>query len=133
MKFLTLLITASLLGACGTKSSDEEQVRALITSVEEAAESRDTSDVLETIASDYTDSQGFDRAQLQTFLRGYFLANPKIELLMNVHDLQFPVEGLGRARIDITSLPAGDRATLQVEFRKEGSKWRVSRADRVRD
>ena len=133
MKFLPLCFTAIFLAACGARSSDEQQVRELLDTAEAAAESRDTSDVLETIASDYTDAQGFDRAQLQTFLRGYFLANPKIELLMNVHDLQFPVEGLGRARIDITSLPAGDRATLQVEFRKEGSKWRVSRADRVRD
>ena len=133
MKFFTGFVAAIFLVACGTRSSDEEQVRELIISVENAAEARDASDVLEFVAADYDDSQGLDRAELQNFLRGYFLAHPKIELLVSVEDLQFPVEGLGRARLGITSLPAGDRATLQVEFRKENGNWRVARADRLRE
>lgn len=133
MKFLSLCVAVILLAACASRSSDEEQVRALLDAAETAAEARDTSDVLAVIASDYSDSQGFDRAQLQGFLRGYFLANPRVEILLTVQDLEFPVEGLGRARVGIASLPAGDRATLQVEFRKEGGSWLVSRADRVRE
>jgi hypothetical protein len=133
MKLSALFAAATLLAACGSRSSDEEQVRELLESAENAAEARDTSDVLAAIASDYSDSQGFDRAQLQNFLRGYFLANPRVEILMTVQELEFPVEGLGRARVGLTSLPAGDRATLQLEFRKEGGEWRVVRADRVRD
>jgi hypothetical protein len=43
------------------------------------------------------------------------------------------VEGLGRARVAITSLPAGDRVTLQVELRQDGGDWRVARADRIRE
>ncbi len=133
MKFVSLCVAVIFLAACGSRSSDEEQVRALLDAAEAAAEARDTRDVLEVIASDYSDSQGFDRAQLQGFLRAYFLANPRVEILLTVQDLEFPVEGLGRARVGITSLPAGDRATLQVEFRKEGARWLVSRADRVRN
>ena len=133
MKFVSLCVAVIFLAACGSRSSDEEQVRALLDAAEAAAEARDTRDVLEVIASDYSDSQGFDRAQLQGFLRAYFLANPHVEILLTVQDLEFPVEGLGRARVGITSLPAGDRATLQVEFRKEGARWLVSRADRVRN
>ena len=133
MKFVSLCVAVIFLAACGSRSSDEEQVRALLDAAEAAAEARDTRDVLEVIASDYSDSQGFDRAQLQGFLRAYFLANPRVEILLTVQDLEFPVEGLGRARVGVTSLPAGDRATLQVEFRKEGARWLVSRADRVRN
>ena len=137
MKFFTVLVAVTSavisLSACGARSSDEEKVRELFASVETAAEARDASDVLAVVASDYSDSQGFDRAQLQGFLRGYFLANPRVEILLTVQDLEFPVEGLGRARVGITSLPAGDRATLQVEFRKEGGSWLVARADRVRE
>ena len=133
MKFLFAGLVAVFLSACGARSSDAEQVRELIVTAENAAESRDASDVLDVVASDYSDSQGFDRAQLQNFLRGYFLAHPKIELLVNVQDLQFPVEGLGRATVDVTSLPAGDRVTLKVEFRKENGAWRVARVDRSRD
>jgi len=134
MKFLfSGLVAVASLSACGSRSSDEQQVRDLIITAENAAESRDASDVLDVVATSYRDSQGFDRAQLQNFLRGYFLAHPKIELLVNVQDLHFPVEGLGRATVDVTSLPAGDRATLELELRQETGAWRVVRADRARD
>lgn len=133
MKFVALSLAVFLLFACGSRSSDESQVRALIANAENAAEARDTSDVLDVIAADYTDSQGFDRAQLRNFLRVYFLANPRIELLARVQDLQFPVDGLARARIDLTVLPAGDRVTLDVEFRRQENRWLVARADRLRE
>ena len=134
MKFLTVLITAGLLAACGTRTSDEEQVRALIDELESAAEARDASDVLEFVASDYEDAQGFDRAQLQNFLRGYFLANPKIELLVNVESLEFPADGLAQAQLSVTrvSLSDPDRLHLEVELRRAGGEWRVKRAERIR-
>jgi hypothetical protein len=134
MKFaFTLLLATTLLAACGARSSDETQLRELIDAVETAAEARDTSDVLAHVARDYSDGQGFDRTQLQNFLRGYFLAHPRVELLVGIENLEFPVDGLGRARVDITSLPAGDRVALQVEFRREDGKWRASRADQIRE
>ncbi|HEX6638327.1 MAG TPA: hypothetical protein VF033_11785 [Steroidobacteraceae bacterium] len=133
MKILTGFVIAMLLMSCAERSSDESQVRELIVTAENAAEARDASDVLDVVAADYSDSNGFDRAQLQNFLRAYFLAHPRIEVLANVQDLQFPVAGLGRARIDVTVLPSGDHAALQVEFRKEGGTWAVVRADQVRD
>jgi hypothetical protein len=133
MKFLTVCLAVILLSACANHSSDEERVRAVIAAAEQAAEARDASDVLEFLASDYSDSQGSDRTRLQNFLRGYFLANPKIELLVSVSELEIPVPGLARARVAVASLPAGDRATFRVEFRQEGGEWRVARADRIRD
>ena len=133
MKFLAVLLTIFALSGCGARSSDEQQVRELIDGAEAAAEARDAGDVLAFVASDYSDSSGFDKTQLQNFLRGYFLVNPKIELLVSISELEFPVAGLGRARVGVTSLPAGDRATVQVEFRKQAGTWRVVRADRVRD
>jgi hypothetical protein len=134
MKFsFTLLLATTLLTACGARSSDETQVRGLIDAVETAAESRDASDVLEHVARDYSDGQGFDKTRLQNFLRGYFLAHPRVELLVGVENLEFPADGLGRARVDITSLPAGDRVALQVELRREDGEWRVARADQVRE
>lgn len=137
MKFSTtpvaILAATILLAACGARSSDEEKLHALIDAVEAAAEARDSSDVLEHVASNYSDSRGLDKTQLRNFLRGYFLANPKIELLVSVADLEIPVPGLARARVTVTSVLAGDREVLQVEFRQEGGQWRVVRADRARD
>ena len=89
--------------------------------------------MLDLVADDYEDAQGFDRAQLRNFLRGYFLAHPKIELLVNIESLEFLADGLAQAEITVTSLALNDpdHARLKVEFRREGGGWKVRRADRL--
>jgi hypothetical protein len=131
MKFLTVLMIASTLLACSARDDDEAQVRAALAAMEEAAEARDASDVLEHVASSYADSRGTDRAELQNFLRGYFLTNPRIEVILDIEQLEIPVAGLAQARVEVTVLPAGDRAVFAVELRREDGQWRVTRADRV--
>lgn len=133
MKFFTVLVAFVVLAACGTRSSDEEQVREVIAGVESAAEERDASDVLAFVADDYEDARGFDKRQLQNFLRGYFLANPKLELLVSVESLEFPADGLAQAEITVTrvSLSDPEHERLKVEFRRSGGEWRVQRADRL--
>ena len=133
MKFVTLLICASFLAACATDSSDEERVRLVIDSVEAAAEARDASDVLEHVADNYADSRDMDKAQLRDFLRGYFLIHPKLELLVTVESLEFPVDGLAQAVITVTTVEFTDPdlQRLKVEFRRSGDAWKVVRADRL--
>ena len=128
-----ILLATILLAACGAKTSDEQQVRALIDEVETAAEARDTSDVLEHVSDDFADSGGLDKTQLQDFLRGYFLAHPKLELVVNIESLQFPVDGLAQAVVSVTTveLTDPDLQRLKVEFRRSGSTWQVARAERV--
>ena len=133
MKFLPLILAASLLVACGAKTSDEEQVRALISAVETAAEDRDTSDVLTHVADNYVDSAGFDRMQLKNFLIGYFLAHPKVELLVTIDSLEFPVDGLAQAVVTVATveLTDPDVRRLKVEFRRMENGWKVVRTGRV--
>ena len=133
MKFLTGFCVVIFLCGCSARTSDEEKVRAVITAMENAAEARDTGDVLKWVADDYADSQGFDRAELTNYLRAYFLAHPKIELMVSVENLEFPADGLAQAQVTVTRLGLGDtdRAALKVEFRRAGGEWRVSRSDRV--
>ena len=128
-----IFLAAILLAACGAKSSEEEQVRALISAIETAAEARDTSDVLEHVADNYVDSNGFDKSQLRNFLLGYFLAHPRVEVLVNIESLEFPVDGLAQAVISLATveLTDPDMQRLKVEFRRSGSAWQVVRADRV--
>lgn len=132
MKFLTLFVAVIFLAGCGSRSSDDEQVRALIQAVEAAAEARDSSDVLAHVSESYTDERG-DKAQLRHTLRGYFLAYPKIELRVDIESLEFPVPGLAQAVVDITALPAGHHLKLDVEFHKNEGKWLAVRADGARD
>jgi hypothetical protein len=133
MKFLTVFIAASSLAACGAKSSDEEQVRAVVSGVETAAEARDASDVLEHVADSYADSAGFDKARLQNLLRGYFLAHPRLELLVTIDSLEFPVDGMAQAVVSVATveLTDPDIQRLKVEFRRSEAGWQVVRADRV--
>ncbi|HET9475387.1 MAG TPA: hypothetical protein VFO82_15915 [Steroidobacteraceae bacterium] len=133
MKDLTLLIVTVALVSCGAKSSDEQRVRDVVAAMETAAESRDASDVLEHVAQNYEDAQGFDRAQLTNFLRGYFLAHPRIELLVVFESLYFPADGLAHAIISVANLAPGDadHERFKVEFRREGDAWQLSRADRL--
>jgi hypothetical protein len=136
MKFSPVLILAFVLAGCSSASSDEQQVRELVANAEEAAEERDVGDVLELVGAQYADAQGNTRDSLALFLRAYFAAHPKLELVTRVDDLQFPVEGLARARVTMRGLEldrfsVGESVTLDVELRREGGEWRVVRADRV--
>jgi ketosteroid isomerase-like protein len=128
-----IFVAALLLAACSAKSSDEVQVRELFASAEAAAEARDTADVLELVADDYSDAQSFDKPSLQNFLRLYFLAHPKIELIVSIEKLEFPVPGLAQTEISVATVGGGDAnlQRLKVELRKSGDDWRVSRADRL--
>ncbi|HEV7609774.1 MAG TPA: hypothetical protein VGO61_20735 [Steroidobacteraceae bacterium] len=133
MKFLASVAATFLLVACAAKSSDEERVRELIANIEAAAEARDASDVLEYVADDYADSSGVDKQQLRDFLRGYFLAHPKLELVVSIESLEFPVDGLAQAVVTVAAVQLGDPdlQRLKVEFRRTKDEWRVARADRV--
>ena len=137
MKFSTnaspILLATILLAACGATTSDEQQVRALIDEVETAAEARDASDVLEHVADDFVDAGGLDKTQLRDFLRGYFLAHPRLDLVVNIESLEFPVDGLAQAVIGVTTVELTDpnRTQLKVEFRRSAGGWQVARADRV--
>ena len=128
--------------AC-SRSSDEDQIRAVIDSAEQAAEARDTSDVMQWVGERYQDDLGNDRAQLRNLLRAFFLMHPKIELLVNIKDVK--IETATRARVhielsmlgtelsgDSTSLTAKSRP-LRIDFRKIDSKWQVVRVERRRD
>jgi len=135
MKFSSVLILSSLV-ACSSATSDEQRVREIIASAEAAAESRDVGDVLDLVGADYTDAQGNTRDSLRGFLRVFFAAHPKLELATGIDSLEFPVDGLARARItvrglDLDRLNAGESVELDVELRRAGGEWRVVRADRV--
>jgi hypothetical protein len=138
MKFFPLCFAVTSvvisLSACGARANDEEQVRELFASAETAAEDRDASDVLALVADDYEDENGFDKAQLRDFLRGYFLANPRIDLLVNVQSLEFPADGIAQAELTVTRVSLSDPQQLHlgVELRRTDGGWRVKRADRVR-
>jgi hypothetical protein len=137
MKFSLVLILSCLV-ACSSASSDEEKVRALVASAEKSAEARDVGDVLDLVADDYADAQGNTRDSLKLFLHAWFAAHPKLDLVTGIDNLEFPVDGLARARVTVRGLDldrfgTGESVELDVELRRESGEWRVVRADRARE
>jgi hypothetical protein len=134
MKFLPVLILATILCACGARSTDEERVREVFASAEEAAEARDSSDLLALVSDEYSDAQGLDKTSLRDFLRVWFLAHPKLEVIVTVESLEFPADGLAQAELAVAQVALGDTSLtrLRVELRRDGDEWRVVRADRRR-
>lgn len=140
---LIISIASATISSC-SRGTDEEQIRALIESAEIAAEARDVSDLMEWVADDYTDERGANKDELQQLLRAYFVMHPKIELLVNVGEIELETANRARVQVDVAMLGtrmgggpeqaslAGDLEALQVELRRIDGDWRVSRADRVR-
>ena len=138
MKFSPALILSCALIACSSTTSDEQRVRDLIASAETAAEARDVGDVLDLVGDDYADAQGNTRDSLKLFLRAFFAAHPKLELVTSIDSVEFPVDGLARARVavrglDLDRFDAGDSVVLDLELRRQSGEWRVVRADRAHE
>lgn len=137
--FITLSALAVTLFVGCSSSTDEQQVHELLDAAETAIETRDASDTLELVADDYKDNQGSDKSQVRQYLLAYFLSHPKIELIVNTGEIEFETKNLAHVRIDVvivgtqsadTSFSA-DAPAFKVELRRDDSKWRVTRVDRI--
>lgn len=119
------------LQACGQKPDREAAVRAVLDQAEQAAESRDVGAAMELVSEDYADAEGLDRRGLQQFVRGYFVLNPRIELLVRIESIEFPESNRARVRLQIGSVATrleADRFT--VELVDESGSWRLLRTER---
>ena len=136
-------VAVALVASCSKEESAEQQVRAVIAHAEERAEERDVSDLAALVSADYSDERGFDKKQLTSYLRGWFVLHPSVNLLVRIDSLEFPAENLARAEVTVGMLGrrgtaeswdlAAELETLEVELLDEGGEWRVIRADRRRD
>jgi hypothetical protein len=137
------LFAVALLAACADRSAPEEQVRAVLDAVEQAAEARDVADVMQHVADDYGDDNAFDKAKLRDFVRGYFVINPSLELVVRIDSIDFPSPDLARVQIGVASVARRgtaegaldavnlDYQALRVELVRESGDWFVRRVDRA--
>jgi endonuclease YncB( thermonuclease family) len=133
------LLAAVVVGGCGT-SDPEAELRALLAAAEQAAEAREIGFFDDLVGAGYRDSRGQDRAELLRMLRGYFLANQRIEIVSRVDEVA--LEGADAARAVVhagllgqrsgAELLAGVDADLyrfELELVKDGGEWRIIGAD----
>ena len=98
---------ASCVAGCGT-GSPESEIAELLAAAEEAAEARDAGSFADLIGDAYRDARGNDRDALLRTVRGYFLANQRIEIVSVVDEIV--LEGEDAARAVVHAGLAGQRA-----------------------
>ena len=145
MRLLTLLrspfswVALLLLTACSDDGSPEQQVRAVIESMEVAAEARDVGDLMEHISASYRDAQGQARTEASRYARGYFIANQSVHLLTRVESLEFPAPDEARVKLQVgmagrAGAPgqaglSADLYDFDLALVLEDGEWKVSYAD----
>lgn len=136
MRFAGLALI--FLAGCSDDAAPEQQVRAVIESMELAAEARDVGDLMEHVSAAYRSADGQDRAETSRYVRGYFVANPSIHLLTRIESLEFPATDEARLKLQVGMAgrdgqgAAGLNADLynfDVVLVREGGEWKVSYAN----
>lgn len=130
---LALLLLALL--ACAEAATPEQQVRAALAALEEAAERGDTSAFAELVSADYSDPYGHDREKLRAFVAFHVMQSGRgREVVVRVRDVTFTDES--RAVVTLALGLAGARGSrgLAAEVyavdldlvREDEGAWRVS-------
>lgn len=135
-------LMAAALAGCGSRSTPEDELRAVMAQAEAAAEDRDAADLLGLVAADYRDDRGNDAGEIGRYLRGFLIANQSIHLLTRVDDIEIMGEGVARVRATVGMLGreaaaggdagwdlAGSVYEFDLTFARDDGEWRVTRAD----
>jgi len=135
------LASALAVLATGCAADDPEaEVRALLAAAEAAAEGRDTGFFGDALAESYRDARGNDREAMLRRLRGYFIANQRIELVTRIDEIVIEGEGTARAVVHAGMLGRRTGAPLidgidadlyrfELELVNAGGDWQVIGAD----
>jgi hypothetical protein len=136
---LGLACAALLLAGCADDSTPEQQVRAVIESMEVAAEARDVGDLMEHVSANYRDAQGQGPAEASRYARGYFVANQSIHLLTRIESLEFPAPDEARVKLQVGMAGRGgeqgaaglsaDLYDFDLALVREAGEWKLSYAD----
>jgi hypothetical protein len=134
------LAPAAALGAvlavgCATSDSDAE-IRALLAAAAEAAEARDAGFFADAVGLGYRDARGNDREQLLRTVRGYFLANQRVDVVSRVEDVVLEGEDAARAVVyaGLLGRSAGEQVAggveadlyrFDLELVDDGGDWRI--------
>jgi hypothetical protein len=136
---MNALAPAAALGAvlaagCATGDSEAE-IRAMLGAAAEAAEARDTSFFADVVGDAYRDARGNDREQLLRSVRGYFIANQRIEVLSRVESVVLEGDDaaravvhaglMGRAGAGLADGVDADLYRFDLELVNDDGEWKI--------
>jgi len=125
----------AVLAAGCTTSDSEAEIRALLAEAAEAAEARDVGFFGDVIGDAYRDTRGNDREQLLLAIRGYFIANQRIDAASRIDEVV--LEGadaaravvhaglLGRAGVNLSDGVNADLYRFDLELVNDGGEWQI--------
>lgn len=132
------LIALALLCACSSETVDdpETQVRDTLTQIEEAAEQRSLSGIMEHISDDYADHQGNDSKQIARLAQLQIMRNQKISIFTLVRSINIENDV---ASVELSAAMAARDTDLSIEanrlkadavkfsilLKREGEDWKV--------
>lgn len=136
-----LVASATVLTACGKKSTPEQEVRATIAEAEVAVEKKEIGSLKSLVSDKYTDANGQDKRAVEAVLRYYFLRNDKLHLFTRIPKVTIPQKDRAVAVVFVAmaAQPVKTAEELErlraevyrfeVSFAREGSAWRVVSAE----
>jgi hypothetical protein len=136
MAAASVLAVSLVVSACGERSTPEQQVRAVIATAEDAAERRDHGDLVALLSPRFEGAHGEDAREVSRLLRGYLVANPRLEVMTRIESIDFPYEDMARVAVTVGTLGRGgqfgldaDTKSFRLELQREDGDWRVTRAE----
>jgi hypothetical protein len=133
------LLAAALVAGCGA-GDPEAEVRALLAAAEEAAEARGAGFFADALGAGYRDTRGRSRDEAIRTVRGFFIANQRIEIVSRVDEIVIDGEGAARAVVHAGMLGRRTGAPLidgidadlyrfELTLVNAGGDWQVVGAD----
>lgn len=100
---LLLLLWAGglLLGCSGGTNSPEDEIRNFIVGAVEAAERRSSADLTQMIHDSYLDQRGYNKQQVRSLLRVYFLRHKNIHLFTRIGEIELLGDNQATARLHV--------------------------------
>ena len=133
---LGAVLAAAAVAGCNGGGDPEAEIRALLAAAEEAAEARDAAFFGDLLGEGYRDSRGNDRDEMLRRVRGYFIANQRVEIVSRVDNVV--LEGADAARAVVHAGMLGQRSgaallggvdadlyRFELELVNDAGEWRI--------
>jgi len=143
MKFIKLLLVIQLFPAifiACTKDTEEDKVKKVLTSIQQAAEEKKIAAVLVHVSRSYQDPQGNDYNGVKGMLAFYFFRHQKVAIYMpNIDVVVTGTAAKALFQAILTGRGAGESAgniipealgayNFEVHMKKEDGQWKVTSA-----